>query len=131
MPSIPKLRDFESTMGNLRWLAFFIVLAAGVSVSQNPDNSWPQGSAVDCSDPSQAGSAACAPQDQRQNTQRDYSSPSERSPQLKTPESSAVPNTPRTPMLNPSQIPQRKAPPWPETEFQQMVADSAGRPLPL
>lgn len=82
-----------------------------------------------CSDPSQAGSAGCALQDERRNTQRDNSSPSERSPQLKAPESSTA--TPRAPVLNPSQIPQRKIPPWPETEFQQMVADSAGRPLPL
>jgi len=37
---------------------------------------------------------------------------------------------PRTP-LNPSQIPRPKTQPWPETEFEQMAADSAGRPLPL
>ncbi|HLX85563.1 MAG TPA: SLBB domain-containing protein [Terriglobales bacterium] len=35
------------------------------------------------------------------------------------------------PPLNPSQIPQRNAPIRPETEFQQMVADSVGRVLPL
>lgn len=33
--------------------------------------------------------------------------------------------------LNPSQLRKPKTPTWPETEFQQMAADSAGRPLPL
>jgi polysaccharide export outer membrane protein len=33
--------------------------------------------------------------------------------------------------LNPSQISKPKTPTWPETEFQQLAADSAGRPLPL
>src|SRR5262249_42015570 len=33
--------------------------------------------------------------------------------------------------LNPSQIAKPKSPAFPQTEFEQMVADSAGRPLPL
>jgi protein involved in polysaccharide export with SLBB domain len=37
----------------------------------------------------------------------------------------------RTNPLNPSEIQRPKLPPRPETEFEQMVADSAGRPLPL
>jgi protein involved in polysaccharide export with SLBB domain len=129
MRSISKIREFEFTMGKLCRLVFFIAVAAGACLSQSLDNSWSQGSAVDCSDPSQAGGGACTPPDQRQNTQHDYPSPSERSPQLKTSQSS--PTSPRAPVLNPSQIPQRRTRPWPETEFQQMVADSAGRPLPL
>src|ERR1700685_372474 len=129
MRSISKIREFEFTMGKLCRLVFFIAVAAGACLSQSLDNSWSQGSAVDCSDPSQAGGGACTPPDQRQNTQHDYPSPSERSPQLKTSQSS--PTSPRAPVLNPSQISQRRTRPWPETEFQQMVADSAGRPLPL
>ncbi len=39
--------------------------------------------------------------------------------------------TPSKPPLNPSQIWQPQGPTRPETEFEQMVADSVGRPLPL
>ena len=39
--------------------------------------------------------------------------------------------TPTRPPLNPSQIWHRPAPTRPETEFEQMVADTVGRPLPL
>ena len=38
---------------------------------------------------------------------------------------------PHRPPLNPSQIWHRTVPTRPETEFEQMVADSVGRPLPL
>ncbi|MFZ0861575.1 MAG: SLBB domain-containing protein [Candidatus Sulfotelmatobacter sp.] len=38
---------------------------------------------------------------------------------------------PRTIPLNPSQIRRPKPLPWPETEFEQMAADSAGHPLPM
>lgn len=38
---------------------------------------------------------------------------------------------PRTTPVNPSQVRKRNAPTWPQTEFEQMAADSAGRPLPL
>ncbi len=89
---------------------------------------------MDCSDPSQAGSAACGPaqaQSPSSTPGRDVSSPSERVPELKTPTGlNQRQNLPSTP-LNPSQIQRPKFPPRPETEFEQMVADSAGRPLPL
>lgn len=39
--------------------------------------------------------------------------------------------TPTRPPLNPSQLRRMQVPPEPETEFEQMVADSVGRPLPL
>jgi len=121
-------------------LALFIVLSVGVCPAQSLDDSSSQGTpsqgaAVDCSDPSLAGSAACgAAQAQRSgNAQgRDYSSTSERVPQLKTPATSNPrQTTPSTSPLNPSEIQQPKLPPRPETEFEQMVADSAGRALPL
>ena len=84
---------------------------------------------MDCSDPSQAGSAACNPA--QTQTQGGGNLPSsERVPQLKTPYNQGQ-TVPRTTPLNPSQMRQPKPLPWPETEFEQMVADSAGRPLPL
>ena len=127
-------------MQKTRLLALLIVLSVGVCFSQSPDDSSSQGTtsqstAVDCSDPSQAGSAACsAAQGQRTSgvQGRDYSSTSERVPQLKTPTGlNPRQTTPGTYPLNPSEIQQSKLPPRPETEFEQMVADSAGRALPL
>jgi protein involved in polysaccharide export with SLBB domain len=121
-------------------LALFIVLSVGVCFSQSPDDlssqgTASQGTAVDCSDPSMAGSAACSAaqaQTSGETRGRDNSSTSERIPQLKTATgSNAAQNTSRTTALNPSQVQQRKLPPRPETEFEQMVADSAGRALPL
>ena len=88
---------------------------------------------MDCSDPSQAGSAECnAAQTQTpSSTQgRENLPSSERVPQLRTPYNQGQ-TVPRTTPLNPSQIRQPKPLPWPETEFEQMAADSAGRPLPL
>jgi protein involved in polysaccharide export with SLBB domain len=132
MQSTLKRRDSESAMERFSLFVLFIMLSAGVCLAQNPDNSWPQGAAVDCSDLSQAQSSECVAQAQRSgNIPRGYASPSERAPQLKTPESpNTGSNVQHTP-VNPSDMPQRRTPPWPETEFQQMVADSAGRPLPL
>jgi len=121
-------------------LALFIVLSIGVALSQSLNDSSSQGATsqstgVDCSDPSQVGSVECAatqPQRSGSTQGRDYSTPSERVPQLKTPAGfNTGQNAPRTSPLNPSQISQPRIPPWPETEFQQMVADSAGRALPL
>jgi protein involved in polysaccharide export with SLBB domain len=139
MLRFPELQDSESIMQKTRLLALLIVLSVGVCFSQSPDDSssqgtTSQGTAVDCSDPSQAGSTACsAAQGQRSSGAqgRDYSSTSERVPELKTPTGlNPRQNMPSTP-LNPSEIRQSKLPPRPETEFEQMVADSAGRPLPL
>jgi protein involved in polysaccharide export with SLBB domain len=127
-------------MQKSRLVALFIGLSVGICLSQSLNDSSSQGTSsqdapVDCSDPSMAGSAECsAAQAQRSSgTQgRDYSSPSERMPQLKTPSGYNTGQNPsRTTPLNPSQIPQPKLPPRPETEFEQMVADSAGRALPL
>lgn len=83
---LPELQDSESIMQKSPLFALFIVLSVGVSLSQSLNDS-PSGAAVDCSDPSRAGSAECAAaQAQRSGTQgRDDSTPSERIPQLKTP----------------------------------------------
>jgi protein involved in polysaccharide export with SLBB domain len=122
-------------MQKSRLLALFIVFSVGVCLSQSLNDSSSQGTAVDCSDPSQAGSAECsAAQAQTSGgTQgRNNPAPSERVPQLKTPTNlNPRQTTPGTYPLNPSQVQQPKLPPRPETEFEQMVADSAGRALPL
>jgi len=118
-------------------LALFIILSAGVCSSQSGnDSSSSQGQGIDCTDPSMAGSPLCSAaqtQNAGGNQGREYPSPSsERVPQLRTPLGSNIgQNFPRTTPLNPSQIQRPKVPPRPETEFEQMVADSAGRALPL
>jgi protein involved in polysaccharide export with SLBB domain len=116
-----------------------LAVLIGTSFSQIPNDSSQSttqpGIAVDCSDPSQAAaSPECNPaQPQTPSTQGgQYLPPYERTPQLKAPSSTNQnPNLPRTTPLNPSQLRQPKTTPWPETEFEQMVADSAGRVLPL
>jgi protein involved in polysaccharide export with SLBB domain len=127
-------------MQKSRLVALFIVLSVGICLSQSLNDSSSQGTSsqgtpVDCSDPSMAGSAECSAAQAQGSSGaqgRDYSSPSERMPQLKTPAGSNTGQNPsRTTPLNPSQIQQPKLPPQPETEFEQMVADSAGRALPL
>src|SRR5271170_948129 len=115
-------------------LPLFILLSVGVCFSQSSNGSASQGTTPDCSDPSLAGSAECsAAQTQTPGSAQapNYSSPSSRLPELKTPTGSNTVPTSRTTPLNPSQIAQPKIPPRPETEFEQMVADSAGRALPL
>jgi protein involved in polysaccharide export with SLBB domain len=95
-----------------------------------------QGNTVDCSDPTMAGSAQCsAAQGQRSGaapaSQNESSYPMH-TPVLTTPYGfSPDQYTPARPPLNPSQIWRRPVPTRPETEFEQMVADSVGRPLPL
>lgn len=136
--------DSESIMQKLPVFALCLFLLSGVVFSQsyeglpssqgipNSQNPQSQGNTVDCSDPLQADSVACGGgQSQRLNMQGGgYQN-------MGTPLLRATPNAdtglyPRVTPLNPSEIQRRKlAPPKPETEFEQMVADSAGRPLPL
>lgn len=126
-------------MQKSRFLGLFIVFSVGVCFSQSLDDPRSQGTTsqaiADCSDPSQAESAECsAAQGQRLGgvQGRDDSSTTVRTPQLKTPAgSNPSQNAPGVRPLNPSQLQQREILPRPETEFQQMVADSAGRALPL
>ena len=132
-------------MRALRLLVLFVAVSAGGCFSQtlsdplsqtsNPSSngattgqsSTPSGITVDCTDPSQAESADC-----RNQTQRQYPYPSSTVglPQLGSP-FDTNPNPSRAIPLNPSQVQHAKTAVWPETEFQQMVADSVGRPLPL
>jgi protein involved in polysaccharide export with SLBB domain len=120
-------------------LALFIVFITAGCFSQSLNDpslqgTTSQGTTVDCSDPSMANSAQCsAAQAQRSNTQGGDNSPSYmRTPTLMNPGGFSTDQyTPSRPPLNPSQIWRPQVPTRPETEFQQMVADSVGRPLPL
>jgi protein involved in polysaccharide export with SLBB domain len=122
-------------MQKLRMLALFIVFSVGICLSQSIDDSRSQGATVDCSDPSQSGSAECSAAQREPSggiQGQNNPAPSERVPELKIPTNlNPRQTTPNTYPLNPSQVQQSKVPPRPETEFEQMVADSAGRPLPL
>src|SRR6202050_5683115 len=120
----------------LRLLRLFLVIAAGGCCSQIPNETSPQSStsprvAVDCTDPSQADSPECVAQAQTSGgTQGRGNIPSSVTvPQLRSPFESNQPPAPAPP--NPSQVQRPKSAVWPETEFEQMVADSVGRPLPL
>ena len=94
-----------------------------------PRSSTSQATAADCSDPSQAASPQCLAQSQRSGvTQND--SGTVRTPVLTAPFNQDQ-FAPAKPPLNPSQLGQGAASFHPETEFEQMVADSVGRPLPL
>src|ERR1700733_380529 len=96
-----------------------------------PSQSQSQGNGVDCSDPTMAGTAQCSGSQGRAGGQGSGSAPLH-TPVLTTPGGfSADQYTPAVPPLNPSQMRQVQVPLKPETEFEQMVADSVGRPLPL
>ncbi len=117
-------------------VALFIVFSLRVCVSQSIYDPSSQGTAIDCSDPSQAATAGCAASAQKsgdtQSPGRDYSPPSVLTPVLRnTPGSNSDQYIQSPPPLNPSQLPRANIPLRPETEFQQMVADSVGRVLPL
>jgi protein involved in polysaccharide export with SLBB domain len=115
-----------------------IVLWAGTGFCQSLDDPFSQSSsqqqqnaAPDCSDPTMAGTQQCTEQSQ-QTTGGNQSSAPTRPPVL-TPLPGAIQEqlpetggTPQNPAATRSTLPIR-----PETEFEQMVADSVGHPLPL
>jgi protein involved in polysaccharide export with SLBB domain len=114
------------------------VLNDPLSQSQGTSQGLSQGGSqgtVDCSDPLMAGAAACsgAQAAGRNGAQPgEYGSSPTRTPTLNTPYGFTPDQyTPTKPPLNPSQIWRPQMPTRPETEFEQMVADSVGRPLPL
>jgi protein involved in polysaccharide export with SLBB domain len=130
------LNTIEPIMPIVRWFALFFVVAAGTCFSQtSPQNPTSMGISVDCSDPFQASSPECsgAELQSASGAQRGQSAPSaSQIPRLRNPFGAYEGQyPPRTIPLNPSQVRQPNAPTWPETEFEQMAADSAGRPLPL
>ena len=120
------------------WLPvlMFTVLCGRVCFSQSLSNplspgTGSQGVEVDCSDPSMAGSAQCSGgqgQSQRSGTPQDSIV---HTPVLGGSAGGQDQFAPSTPPPNPSEVQHGRAPARPETEFEQMVADSVGRPLPL
>src|SRR5579872_1308371 len=127
----------EFMMRKLGWFGIFFFFSAALCLSQAA-NELPQsatpGIATDCSDPMQAASPECSQQIQNPaGAQRGQNLPSTgQVPQLRNPFSTYEGQyPPRTSLINPSQVRQPSIPTWPKTEFQQMAADSAGRPLPL
>jgi protein involved in polysaccharide export with SLBB domain len=127
-------------MRELRLLGVLFVVCTFVtlSFSQSGNDSSAPGQTlyggVDCNDPFQASSPECVSQGQGSAASRSGSYPTapESVPQLKSPPDTNQSQFPpgATPP-NPSQIAGAKHQVVPETEFEQMVADSAGRPLPL
>ncbi|MCU1301043.1 MAG: Capsular polysaccharide export system protein KpsC [Candidatus Sulfotelmatobacter sp.] len=119
-------------------LALFVILSMDVCFAQSIDQSMsqsgtPQNNGVDCSDPSMEASPACnGTQAQGSSSNRGTSSNPVRTPVLTNPLGlSPDQYSPGTPPPNPSQVPRSQTPTRPETEFEQMVADSVGRALPL
>jgi len=95
-------------MQRLLVLAFVVVLAVAVCFSQSADpyslSTAPQSTAIDCSDPSMAGTDQCNAQSQNLNgaQQRDSSSPSVTAPVLSNPLGGSPDRyTPATPPPNP------------------------------
>jgi protein involved in polysaccharide export with SLBB domain len=131
----------QYTMRKLRLLGVVVLFAAGVCFSQSVGQSSPQPSGtlpnirVDCTDPLQAAGPECGfLQSQVPNgypQSGNYMPTLQGVPTLRSPYdvNQTLPYG-ATP-LNPSQMRQPKTPTWPQTEFEQMVADSAGRPLPI
>src|SRR3954451_15069192 len=126
-------------MRKLLAIVFFILYAGLLSFSQSLSGSLfqgisPQGTTTaDCSDPSLSGrEGGRAAQGQGSPTGPGLENPSlpVRAPVLTAP-NNADENRSPIPTANPSQIQRNLNPTRPETEFQQMVADSVGRPLPL
>lgn len=121
----------------LRTLFAIIFTAACFSQSVNQSSGQSgtsPSSRVDCTDPFQAVSPECSflqNQVPGSGAASDNYSPSPQGvPQLKSPYDYQTQPVGAIPP-NPSQAGRPTAPTWPQTEFEQMVADSAGRPLPL
>ena len=116
------------------------VLWVGICFSQSlsdplSQGTSSQGASVDCSDPTIANTPLCSSAQQQRSsaTQGTGGSSLPMSTPVLTQPYGFSPDqyTPTRPPLNPSQIWRPQAPIRPETEFEQMVADSVGRPLPL
>ncbi len=125
-------------MQRLLVLAFVIVFAVTGCFSQTSDpyslGTPSQTNGTDCSDPSMAGNDQCNPQPQNANgtQQRDNSSTPVTAPVLANPPGGNPDQyTPASPPPNPSQSTHQQITPQPQTEFEQLVADSIGRTLPL
>lgn len=116
-------------------LIIFLLISIDACFSQSIDeplsgNTPSDG--IDCSDPSMAGSPQCA---DAQSPAPSSSQSSESAAPVRSPVLTNSGNNdqyvPSVPPSNPSQTPNMHAAIRPRTEFEQMVADSVGRSLPL
>jgi protein involved in polysaccharide export with SLBB domain len=120
-------------------LASFAICSVLTCFSQSLDplsqgtGSQGTGSVPDCTDPNMAATPLCnALQSQGSGNLPSSSGASIlRTPTLTNPGFSTDQYTPARPPLNPSQLRRLQASAQPETEFEQMVADSVGHPLPV
>ena len=133
---IQRAHDRQSIMPQSLALLLLLLLSVSVARAQTLGDSGAQDTTPNCSDPSQVENAECAAaRAQRSGSTsqgRDSSSPPVRTPQLKTPlDRNPDEPVPDTLERNPSQMRHPAHSLKPETEFQQMVADSAGKVLPL
>jgi protein involved in polysaccharide export with SLBB domain len=126
-------------MRTLLLIGLFSILNIGLCFSQSlsdpllsQETTSQQGNAVDCADPTMATTAQCSGAQGQRSAGSQGNQPGLRPPFL-TNYGGFSPDqyTPTTPPTNPSQLPHSQLAPRPETEFEQMVADSVGRPLPL
>ncbi|HXO32484.1 MAG TPA: SLBB domain-containing protein [Candidatus Acidoferrales bacterium] len=134
----------ELIMQKLPLLVLFIVFTVGLCCSQSLSDPLSQGTSsqgnsqgtsVDCSDPTMANTPLCSSAQQQRTSNIQGiggSSAPMHTPVLTTPYGfSPDQYTPTRPPLNPPQVWHLPVAVRPETEFEQMVADSVGRPLPL
>jgi len=124
-------------MQRLLVLTFLVVFAAAGCFSQTSDpyslSTSPQSTNTDCSDPSLAGTDQCNPQSPSTSGSQSHDNPSTpvTAPVLANPPGGNPDQyTPAERPQNPSQS-HRQITLQPQTEFEQLVADSIGRPLPL
>src|SRR5215472_14008118 len=121
-------------------LLLLVVFCAGVCFSQSTGDIFSQSvsqqDGVDCSNPAMSGSPQCTGIQSQRPLARpgtDVTNLPLRIPVLTSPEELSpaqyAPNG--QPSQNPSQIGRTQVVPKPETEFEQMVADSVGHVLPL
>lgn len=134
-------RKFVPSAGQARSsvvTALMIILCAPIGFCQSVDDPFSQdatqqqsNTSPDCSDPTMAGTQQCSGQNQQGATGNQNSSPIRPPVLAPIPEINQEQLPTGPPPQNPSQAGRTSASVRPETEFEQMVADSVGHPLPL
>ena len=136
-PKSSASHSYRCTSRSLLAVAVLIVLGASRGFCQSLDNPFSQGStqqqgntAPDCTDPTMAGTPQCSGQSQQGSVGNQNAAPT-RPPVLTPLPSTNLEPLPAATPQNPSPTSRTTTPIRPETEFEQMVADSVGHPLPL
>jgi polysaccharide biosynthesis/export protein len=121
-------------MRSAKTLGFLLLFGVNICLAQSLGDLTGQNSLANCADPSQAGTPECAATMSQRNASpqaRDAALPTVRTPQLRTPPGLSSDQQTLNPEIS---APGPRTPyviPKPQTEFEQMVADSAGQVLPL